>query len=74
MGYKYERICSPREFHSLGNNISPNIVKKKSPVLKNSPVIVGAPAGEIMLTNLPKNLCKMSIVSGLENKKKTKAL
>jgi hypothetical protein len=49
-------------------------VKKKSPVLKNRPVIVGAPAGEIMLTNLPKNLCKISIVSGLANKKKTNAL
>lgn len=41
--------------YSLGSNINPSIVTKKSPVLTNIPVIVGAPPGVRKVANPPKN-------------------
>ncbi len=52
----------------------PNIVTKKRPVLIKIPETVGAPDGVTKSMNLPKNFCKIRVVSGLANRKKTNAL
>jgi hypothetical protein len=60
--------------YSLGNNIRPSIDKKNNTVLTKIPAIVGAP---LELTNdikRPKNLSRISVVSGLAKMKNTNAL
>jgi hypothetical protein len=61
-------------YYSLGRSMRPNIVIKNKKVVRKIPRMVGRPDGATMVTIFPRNCCRITMVSGLANRKKTSAL